>query len=97
MLRTISPNQSKSVRKLAENIRSSFMNISRIELYKGLLLRKYDTNIEAVDPQLKNNQDLVNLLLLYEKYWERGKHYFENEERCGQLIHLSNVLEGRPM
>ena len=30
MLRTISPNQSKSVRKLAENIRSSFYNIRRL-------------------------------------------------------------------
>ena len=28
ILRTISPNQSKSVRKLADNIRTSFMNIS---------------------------------------------------------------------
>lgn len=29
MMRKISPNQSKSVRKLAENIRSSFQNIRR--------------------------------------------------------------------
>ena len=47
-----------------------------------------------MDPQLKNNQDLVNLLLLYEKYWERGKHYFQDEGRCHQLIHFSKVLEG---
>lgn len=69
ILRRISPSQSKSVRKLAENIRTSFMNLR-------LLFRKYDNNIEVVDPQLKNNQDLVNALLNYEKYWERGKHYF---------------------
>jgi len=53
MLRRISPSQSKSVRKLAENIRTSFMNLR-------LLLRKYDNNIEVVDPQLKNNQDFLS-------------------------------------
>jgi hypothetical protein len=44
MLRRISPSQSKSVRKLAENIRTNFMNLR-------LLFRKYDNNIEVVDPQ----------------------------------------------
>ena len=34
MLRKISPNQSKSVRKLAENIRTSFLNISRCDYYR---------------------------------------------------------------
>lgn len=87
MLRRISPSQSKSVRKLAENIRSSFMN-------QRLLFRKYDNNIEVVDPQLKNNQDLVNVLGAYEKYWERGKHYFLNGKLCSQLIHFSSILEG---
>lgn len=58
-------------------------------------MRKFDTNIEAVDPQLKNNQELVNLLLLYEKYWERGKHYFLDDVRRGQLVHFSYILEGR--
>ena len=95
MLRRISPSQSKSVRKLAENIRTSFMNLSTFFYKKiGLLLRKYDNNIEVVDPQLKNNQDLVNALLLYEKYWERGKHYFQNGKICAQLIHFSSILEG---
>lgn len=57
-------------------------------------MRKYDNNIEVVDPQLKNNQDLVNALLSYEKYWERGKHYFLNGKLCAQLIHFSSILEG---
>lgn len=87
VLRKISPSQSKSVRKLAENIRSSFMNLR-------LQFRKYSDNIEIVDPQLKNNQDLVHTLLNYEKYWERGKHYFLNGKLCSQLIHFSSVLEG---
>lgn len=87
ILRRISPSQSMSVRKLAENIRSSFSSLRA-------LLRKYGENVEVVDPQLKNNQDLVNELMLYEKYWERGKHYFLNGKRCSQLIHFSNTLEG---
>lgn len=61
----------------------------------GLLLRQFKLNVEIVDPQLKNNQDLVNELLLYEKYWERGKHFFLNGKRCAQLIHFSNTLEGK--
>lgn len=64
-----------SVRKLAENIRSSFSSLRA-------LLRRYGMNVEVVDPQLKNNPDLVSELLLYEKYWERGKHYFLNGKRC---------------
>ena len=59
-----------------------------------LLLRKYDDNIEVVDPQLKNNQDLVNAQLQYEKYWERGKQYFLNGKMCSQQIHFSSIQEG---
>lgn len=33
-------------------------------------------------------------MLLYEKYWERGKHFFLNNKICNQLIHFSNTLEG---
>ncbi len=41
-----------------------------------MLLRKYDKNIEMVDPQLKNNGDLVEALVEYEKSWEKGANYF---------------------
>jgi hypothetical protein len=33
------------------------------------------------------------LLISYEKYWERGKHYFLNGKLCSQLIHFSSILE----
>jgi len=56
ILRKISNTQSKVVRLMANKIKSSFMDIR-------LLLRKYDENIEVVDPQLKNNQDLVKALV----------------------------------
>jgi len=29
-----------------------------------------------VDPQLKNNPELVAALQEYESYWEKGKRYF---------------------
>jgi hypothetical protein len=69
ILRKVTKEQSKAVRLLAENIRSSFMNIR-------VLLRKYEKNIETVDPQLKNNSDLVEALVDYEKCWEKGLAYF---------------------
>jgi len=38
-----------------------------------LLFRRYETNIEAVDPQLKNNAELVEGLQTFESCWEKGK------------------------
>ena len=32
-------------------------------------MRKYEQNIEVVDPQLKNNQELVEILVEYENAW----------------------------
>lgn len=52
IIRRVTREQSKATRLLAEKIRNSFTNIRT-------LLRKYDKNIEMVDPQLKNNADLV--------------------------------------
>jgi len=60
------------VRKLAESIRTSFAKFRS-------LMRKYEENIEVVDPQLKNNPELVKALDLYEKSWEKGKRYFLDE------------------
>jgi len=52
ILRRITKDQSKAIRILGEKIRNSFTNFRQ-------LLKKYDKNIEMVDPQLKNNADLV--------------------------------------
>ena len=75
LCRRISSSQSKSVRKLAEAIKKSFQNIR-------ILLRKYEENIEGVDPQLKNNADLVQALVDFEQSWEKGKGYFVNSQKC---------------
>ena len=42
-------------------------------------MRKYEENIEVVDPQLKNNPELGKALVDYEKSWEKGKRYFLND------------------
>lgn len=52
ILRKVTEQQSQSVRLLAERIRGAFQKFR-------VLLRKYETNIELVDPQLRNNPDLV--------------------------------------
>ena len=62
VFRRISPTQSKAVRGLAERIKKSFQD------FRGLL-RKYEQNIEVVDPQLKNNQELVEILVEFENSW----------------------------
>ncbi len=86
ILRRISPDQSMAVRKLAEEIRTSFAKFRQ-------LMRKYEENIEVVDPQLKNNPELVKVLVEYEKSWEKGKRYFLDERMCRQIIHFSQIIE----
>ena len=84
--RRISSIQSKAVRKLAESIKKSFASLRH-------LMRKYGENIEAVDPQLKNNPDLVDDLEEFERAWEKGKAYFVSPKRIQQLVHFSSVIE----
>ena len=57
------------------------------------LFRKYEENVEMVDPQLKNNDDLVEALSIYESSWEKGREYFMNHDRCESLIACSNIIE----
>ncbi len=52
VLATITQFQSRSVRVLAEKIRESYENIREV-------LRFFGENFEMVDPQLKNNPELV--------------------------------------
>jgi hypothetical protein len=76
-----------AVRKLAEKIRKSYLELRS-------LFRGYDENIEVVDPQLKNNPELVNALHEFEKSWEKGKRYFCSPSKCKKLLHFSQLLEG---
>jgi hypothetical protein len=74
------------VRKLAEGIRKSLQTLRA-------LFRKYEENIEGVDPQLKNNQDLVNGLVEFEQTWEKGKSYFLSPRKCKMLVHFTSIIE----
>ena len=75
IFRRISPAQSKAVRGLAERIKKTFQDFRN-------LLRKYEQNIEVVDPQLKNNQELVEILVDYENAWSQGLTYFLDSKKC---------------
>lgn len=73
--RRISSTQSKAVRNLAEKIKKTFADFRN-------LLRKYEQNIEVVDPQLKNNVELVEILVEFENAWTQGLTYFMNHKKC---------------
>lgn len=87
LLLRVASSESESVRKLATAVKKTFKDLRD-------LFRKYAENIEIVDPQLRNNEELVEALLNYERSWEKGRLYFLDKKRCDQLIYLSNVLEG---
>jgi len=53
---------SPAVTQLASQVSSTFMTYRQ-------LMRKYQTNIELVDPQLKNNEPLVKLMTDFENAW----------------------------
>jgi len=76
----------KAVKVLTNKIRQAFTNFR-------LLLRKYDHNIEVVDPQLKNNPELVEVLTNFEASWELGKVYLLNNKRFNQLVFFSNLID----
>jgi hypothetical protein len=84
--RRVSCSQSRAVRKLAEAIKKAFADIRQ-------LLRKFDESLESVDPQLKNNANLVELLVAFEKSWEKGKEFLLNANVSGMLIHFSRLVE----
>jgi hypothetical protein len=72
--RRISSCRSRAVKALAEQIKQSFTTLRA-------LMRRYEANIEIVDPQLKNNSELVEVLSLFETNWEKGNTYFLNSMR----------------
>ena len=57
------------------------------------LLRKYNLNIEGVDPQLLNNPELVNKLYNFEQIWEKEKIYLCNKNKYNQLMIFNKIIE----
>ncbi|CAD8137428.1 unnamed protein product [Paramecium pentaurelia] len=84
--RRVTKEQSSAVRNLADSIKANFQKFRE-------QMRKYEGNIEMVDPQLKNNQELVDLLVEYESQWEKGLYYLLDPTKCQQLMYFSHIIE----
>lgn len=85
--RKISDNKSKAVRRLAAQIKQAFNGLRAV-------FRKYSESIDMVDPQLKNNTDLVEALVGFEKAWEKGKDFLLSGGVCSMLVSFSQLIEG---
>jgi len=76
--RDLKKGQAQALRILAEKIRQS-LRCFRV------LLRRYSGNIDALDPQLKNNKELLEVVEVYEDSWALGKDQLLNPEYRSQL------------
>ena len=56
------------------------------------LHQKYEQNIEVVDPQLKKNVELVEILVEFENTWTQGLTYFMDYKKCH---HYEVLTRGR--
>ena len=86
VIRKVSVNCSKSIRNLAEGVKTSFLKFRK-------MLSIYGENIESVDPQLKNNSELVENLLNLEQCWEKGKEFLLNDNNFDRLMFFSQLIE----
>ena len=77
---------SSAFSKLYENIIQTLTNIR-------LLLSKYSENIEVVDPQLKNNSELVEAITDFENVWTKAKLYLMDDQKFKCFIVLSQYIE----
>ena len=58
-----------------------------------MLICKYAENIEVVDPMLRNNQELVDVMGDVEKAWSVAKDQIFETEKCQHLQMLSHSIE----
>ena len=86
VMKKVSVNNSKSIRNLADKVKTTFNNFRK-------MLDKYSENIESVDPQLKNNTDLVDNLYSLETAWDKGKEFLTNKDNYKKLIFFSQLIE----
>jgi vacuolar-type H+-ATPase subunit I/STV1 len=85
-LRKIGPQQSTAVKHIAEKIKQTYVTFR-------ILIRKYNENVEVVDPQLKNNSELVEVLSEFEKAWTLGKEHLLDATKFHHLVILSKEIE----
>ena len=74
LMRRTAHAHSNALKVLFSNMRKAFNDLRKI-------LRRYEQNIEMVDPQMKNNPELVDCLIAFETSWEKGKTYILNQRR----------------
>ena len=87
VIRKISDNKSRAIRKLGLKIKEVFDKLRS-------LLRKYSEDIEMLDPELCNNMDLVEMLVEFEKTWEKGKYYLLDNSIKKMFVDFSQLIEG---
>jgi len=51
-----------------------------------MLLRKYAENIEVVDPMLRNNKELTDVVGDLEKAWSLAKDHMLEDEKLNDLM-----------
>ena len=56
-------------------------------------MKQYQQNIELVDPQLKNNAALVQVVTNFEDAWSLGQNQIGTPERLEHLDKFSKLLE----
>ncbi len=63
-----------AIKKISEQVKHTF------HLFR-MLLRKYAENIEVVDPMLRNNKELSDVVGDLEKAWSLAKDHMLEEEK----------------
>lgn len=58
-----------------------------------MLMRKYAENIEVVDPMLRNNKELSDIVGDLEKSWSLAKDHMVEDEKLNHLSQFSNAIE----
>lgn len=78
--------EAHSIQILADKIRQSFSCFR-------ILLNKYAQNLDAVDPQLKNNSELSQIIEVYENSWALGKDQLLDVQHRNQIIYFCLNIE----
>jgi hypothetical protein len=79
-------NSTAAIKKISEQVKNTF------HLFR-MLMRKYAENIEVVDPMLRNNKELSDVIGDLEKAWSLAKDHMIEEEKLNHLSQLSNAIE----
>lgn len=79
-------NSTAAIKKISEQVKNTF------HLFR-MLMRKYAENIEVVDPMLRNNKELSDVIGDLEKAWSLAKDHMIEEEKLNHLSQLSTAIE----